>query len=166
MITQIKTMSNYLNEQQRKFEDYSEKYRKETNIIFRELNRQLILFATAVLSISLFIFGDNFFFEKISNLDKHLLAIIWILLGVSILSGIIQFFIDYFFFKKWTKAKFSIVEDIATGNINKSNILSKVLEKQKGIPSESSTIAIWVESISLVVALVLIISLMIEFIFV
>ena len=77
MITQIKTMSNYLNEQQRKFEDYSEKYRKETNIIFRELNRQLILFATAVLSISLFIFGDNFSLKKFLTL----INIYWLLSG-------------------------------------------------------------------------------------
>jgi len=157
-------MSNYLNEQQRKFEDYSEDYRKEANEVFRELNRQLILFATAVLSISLFVFRDVSFFEKISNLDRHLLAMIWILLGVSILAGIIQFFIDYFFFKKWTKAKFSIVEGIATGEIDEGNIRSKVLEKQQNISPESSTIAIWVESIFLVVALILIILLMIKFI--
>jgi len=159
-------MSDYLIKQQRKFEDYSENYRMEANKVFRELNQQLILFATAILSISLFVFRNDSFLKKITNFDKHLLSMIWIFLGVSILSGIIQFFIDYFFFKKWANAKFSIAEGIAIGEINESNLHSKALEKQRNIPFESSTIAIWVESISLAIALILIILLMIKLIFV
>jgi len=158
-------MNNYLIEQQRKFENYSENYRMEANKIFRELNRQLILFATAVLSISLFVFRGDSFLKK-TSLDRHLLSTIWILLGVSILSGIIQFFIDYFFFKKWAKAKFSVAEGVATGEINETNLHSKALEKQRNTPFESSTIAIWVESIFLAIALILIILLMIKLIFV
>jgi len=160
-----KQQNDDLREQQRKFEDYSENYRKEANEVFRELNRQLILFATAVLSISLFIFRNDSFYKQIFILDKHLLVITWILLGISILAGIIQFFIDYFFFKKWAKAKFSIVEGIVRGEINKNNIFSKVVEKQQNIPSESSNIAIWIESISLVLALILIILMMSRIIF-
>lgn len=158
-------MSEYLERQQRKFEDYAETYRRETNEIFRELVKQLILVATVFLSISSFVFTKADIFLKSTTFDKHLLTFTWILLGASLVFGIIQFFIDYFYFREWTESKFSVVESIVAGETTEENLHKIVLKNQKGIPSESSTIFVYLQSASLVSAVLLLIILMIKTLF-
>jgi len=159
-------MSDYLKEQQRKFEDYAEKYRKETNEVFRELVRQLILVATAFLSISPFVFKIEGLTAKFGCVSKLILTSSWILLGCSIIFGIIQIFIDYNYFRKWTKAKFTIVEKIVSGEANNEDNLNKIAkEAQRDIPSESSTIFVWLQVLSLSISITLLIIIMIVLLF-
>jgi len=77
---------------------------QEANETFRGLNIQLIFIAAAVLSFSLLIFLNKDITGQVNlmNFGKMNLILIltWILLGLSILFGIIQFFITYNFFKE------------------------------------------------------------------
>ncbi|MEO0076005.1 MAG: hypothetical protein ABIK31_07920 [candidate division WOR-3 bacterium] len=163
----------YLREQQRKFEDYAEGYRKETNEVFRELVRQLILVATVFLSFSAFIFYSKDLISKFSISDKHLLIISWIFIGVSIIFGIVQFFIDYYYFKQWTRAKLKIVDAICKSATNNENIpeiinnLPKIAEDaQKDIPTESSSeVFVWLQTISLIIGVILLVITMIKALF-
>lgn len=148
-------MSKYLKDQQRKFEDYAESYRRETNEVFRELVRQLIFTATVFLSISAFVFYIKDLIIKLNNIDKHLLMFSWILIGLSIVFGIIQFFIDYYFFRRWARAKFSVVESICSGEANERNLPQIAIKNQKDIPGDSSTYFVWLQVISLIIGITL-----------
>lgn len=144
----------YLRDQQRKFEDYAESYRKETNEVFRELVRQLILVATVFLSFSAFIFYSKDLIVKFTISDKHFLIFSWFLIGVSIIFGIIQFIIDYYYFKRWTNAKLVIIDAICNREADVEN-LSKISNKaQKDIPSESSTVFVWLQIVSLIIGVI------------
>jgi|GEM_PF-2822286 len=156
-LTASKIMSDYLKEQQRKFEDYAESYRKETNEVFRELTRQLILVDAAFLSVLAIVFGNGDFTKKISICDRCILIHAFIFLTLSLIFGIGQFFIDYFYFKKWSCAKFAIVEGIVKEEINKDNISEKVKEMQKNIPNESCTLFVWLQVGTLILAIILLV---------
>jgi hypothetical protein len=157
--------ADYLKEQQRKFEDYVESYRKETNSVFRELAKQLILVATVFLSISALVLANKDLFNKINLYEKHIISFIWILLASSLIFGIIQLVVDYFFLKKWTRAKFEVVKGIVFKEINETNIGEKSIEKQNNISSESSTIFIWLQIITLSLAVILFIGMIIKLLF-
>ncbi len=158
-------MRDYLERQQRKFEEYAEIYRRETNEVFRELVRQLILVATVFVSISVFIFNVKKLSCYLTILDKQILSTSWILLGCSLVFGIVQIFVDYFFLAKWTKAKSGIATEIYKGKANEKNIGSIVIDKQKGISSESTTIFVWLQSIFLTIGMTLLIYVIIKLLF-
>ena len=121
----------YLEKQQNEAEKYSFEIQKEANEAVKELNKHLILFATAILSFSLFIFQNEKIVKNIIITDKYILIIIWILLGLSIPFGIAQFYTDYNFFKKWNKTYKSIILDIASERITEK-IRDTINEKMKG----------------------------------
>lgn len=150
---EIKMANNYLHDQQNKFESYTESYRKEANEVFRELVQQMILVGTVTLTVSAFVFNIQNLSSKLSDCYKILLLIAWILIAISLLCGIIQYVIDYFFFRDWTLAKASVVRGIYEKRINEENIGREVSELQRGVPDTSSTIPVWVEISTLVVGL-------------
>jgi len=70
------------------------------NETFKELNIQLIFIAAAILTFSLLIFLNEEITNQLNNCEKYILILTWFLLGLSVLFGIIQFFVTYIFFKK------------------------------------------------------------------
>jgi len=91
---------------------------RESNNSIRELNKQLIIFATAVISISLLIFQNlNTIFDP-TICDKYILSIIWALLGFSVFFGIKQFITDYYFFTEWTKFYSTLWEKVITEQVS------------------------------------------------
>ena len=153
-------MNDYLKEQQRKFEDYAEKHRTETNEVFRELVRQLILVATVFLSVSAFVFYVKDLIVKFSIFDKHCLMSSWILIGLSIIFGIIQIIIDYYFFQRWTNVKFKVVDRIYLEHPKDEDVDKIAYSEQKDIPNSSTTLFIWFQIFSLVAGIILLIVIM------
>ena len=86
------------------------------NETFRELNVQLIFIAAVIISFSLLIFLNGNITNQLNGCEKYLLISIWILLGLSILFGIIQFFVDYIFFKKHFKLEEFLLETMENDN--------------------------------------------------
>src|SRR5437762_4281044 len=158
-------MSDYLINQQRKFEDSAENYRKEGNEVFRELVRQLILVATVFLSISAFTLNSEKIVMKLYVFEKYSLVFAWITFGLSIVSGIGQFFVDYKYFGKWITAKSSIVENLYHGKISEKDLPKLIQEKQKDIPSESSTCFVYLQSFFLVFGVISLIFTMVKILF-
>ncbi len=150
-------MSDYLKEQQNKFENYAEIYRREANEVFRELTQQLILVATVFISVLAIIWGNENFITKIHTFGKYILMGVFIFLSASLIFGIIQFFSDHRYFKEWSRVKFSIVEEIVAGKINENNILGKTAEKQKNIPNESNTVFVRLQVVFLFLAIFLLV---------
>ncbi len=156
-------MSNgYLEKQQKEAEKYSFVIQKEANEAVKELNKHLILFATAILSFSLFIFQNEKIIKNIIIIDKYILVIIWILLGLSIPFGIAQFYTDYNFFKKWNKTYKSIIQDITSERItekirntidetmkdetiSQDYVIQKIMKKYESVVKEESS-TIWIKS--------------------
>ena len=93
------------------------------NETFRELNVQLIFIAAVIISFSLLIFLNGNITNQLNVCEKYLLISIWILLGLSVLFGIIQFFVDYIFFKKHFKLEKFLLE--AMENENKIRQIKK-----------------------------------------
>jgi hypothetical protein len=153
-------MSNYLSEQQKKFEEFAENYRKETNEVFRELVRQLILVATVFLSISAFVFYIKDLIIKFSIFDKHCLMISWTLIGLSIIFGIIQIIIDYYFFRRWSNAKFYVADRLYIEHPKDEDIDKIAYDEQKGIPNSSTTLFVWLQVFFLIIGIILLVFIM------
>ena len=89
---------------------------QEGNETFRGLNIQLMFIAAAILSFSLLIFLEKDITGQVDlmNFGKIILILIltWLLLGLSILFGIIQFFVTYNFFKIHSRIQAFLVNKI------------------------------------------------------
>lgn len=154
----------YLKEAKRKFEDIADVYRRETNEIFRDLVQQLILVGTVFLTVSAFVFNIKNISTALTNGDKIALSIAWILIAISLLFGIIQFIVDYYYFRRWTMAKSSIVGGLYSGEIDEKNIKAEVVNRQK-ISDESCTAAVWLQISTLGIGIILLVIVMIILLF-
>ena len=130
-------MSDYLLEQQKKFEYFAENYRKEANASLKTI----ILTSLFIAIIYLFRFASVFYLRA--------------LFTISIVFGIDQLLIDFRHLVKWTKVKFQIVEDICSGEINESNLSQKTDEKQKTLPSESMILFVKFQILTLIIGMIL-----------
>ncbi len=156
----------YLKEHQKKFEEYSREASKEANEVFRELVRQLILVATVFLSISAFVFNFQNVTKIFNIYNKHLLICSWILAGFSIIFGVVQFFVDYYFFAKWSKINSDIVEDISEGKLeNEKSLVDEVTERTQKEPDKSCTVFVWLQVFSLGISIILLVIFMIGALF-
>lgn len=93
-------MGKYLEKAEKLHKEALQSSQQEGNETFRDLNIQLVFIAAAILSFSLLIFLNEDITNQLNNFEKYLLISTWFLLGLSVLFGIIQFFVTYNFFKK------------------------------------------------------------------
>ena len=98
-------MGNYLEKLEKIHREDLISSQQNGNDTFRELNIQLIFIAAVIISFSLLIFLNGNITNQLNGCEKYLLISIWILLGLSVLFGIMQFFVDYIFFKKHLSLK-------------------------------------------------------------
>ena len=117
----------------RKIHEEALKYSQvEGNETFRELNKTLIIFATAILSFSLFIFLNTDIVKTINFYEKIILVSIWLLLGLSILAGIKQFFEDYNFFKSHVNFNSAVVSKcINEDEVKRYKLELKIFEEDE-----------------------------------
>jgi len=85
---------------------------QEGNETFRGLNIQLIFIAAAILSFSLLIFLDKDITGQLIIFNKYLLILTWVLLGLSVFFGILQFYVTYNFFKDHSKIQAFLVDKL------------------------------------------------------
>jgi len=109
-------MGEYLEKKEKIHLEALQSSQQEANDTFRELNVQLILIAAVIISFSLLIFLNGDITNQLNSCEKYLLISIWILLGLSVLFGIIQFFVDYIFFKEHFKLEEFLVKAIRSDN--------------------------------------------------
>jgi hypothetical protein len=131
------------------------RYTREANEVFRELSRHLILIATFVIAVSPAIFSIGKTISDASCYEKNILVLSLFLLFLSIVFGIIQFIVDYMFFRKSTKIEEEIMECIRNESKNLEDIKSFECSKFKESPSESGYWPIIIQGIFLVVGLFL-----------
>lgn len=105
-------MGNYIEKVKRIHKEALKSSQKEGNETFRGLNIQLIFFAAAILSFSLFIFLNKSITDQLNIYDKWLLITMWCSLGLSVIFGIKQFFVNYDFFEEHTMLQISIVDKL------------------------------------------------------
>ena len=162
-------MSDYIEEVENVVQDAEQNYQKEANVVFRELNKYLILIATSIFSFSLFIFQNEELIIKLKYLDKIFLIIFWVILGTSIISGGIQFIIEYLFFKKWKETHSKILGKLSKINnkekIDDFKIYSLVIQKQENIPTESNYYCVYIQFFTLGIAFIILIYFMVQVLF-
>jgi len=84
-----------------KFEKYSKEYEKISNSIYNDITKVLITLNTALLAFTSPLVGGKIVSESCPL--KTLLILVWSFLGLSIVSGIIQLYIEHSFFDKTSK---------------------------------------------------------------
>jgi hypothetical protein len=145
---------DYLLQQQKKFEAAADSYRKEANAVFQELSKQLILVATVIITFSSPIFTSETFLKALSHRSKLVLIGAWLALALSLVFGILQFFVDSKYFEKWVVANFKIAKSIYLNEIKTSKELGKhVVSAQEGIPDKSETYPLYCQIFLLVMGL-------------
>lgn len=162
-------MSDYIKEVRKIIEDAEKNYQKEANLVFRELNKYLIIIATSIFSFSLFIFQNEELIIKLKYLNKIFLIIFWGILSVSIISGGIQFIIEYFFFKKWKETHSKILDKLSKINnkekIDDFNIYSLIIQQQENISTESNHCCVYIQFFTLGIAFAILIYFMVRVLF-
>jgi hypothetical protein len=128
-------MENHLEKVKKLHEENLKTSQQEGNETFRGLNIQLIFFAAAILSFSLLIFLNKDITSQLNINDKKLLILTWVLLGLSVLFGILQFWETYNFFKKHSDLQsflvYKLSNDSEIKNIKDSlNIFSEEQESE------------------------------------
>ena len=185
-------MGKYLEKMKKIHKENLRSSQQEGNETFRGLNIQLIFIAAAILSFSLLIFLNEEITNQLNNIEKYILILTWFLLGLSVLFGIIQFFVTYNFFKKhfwfgnflvnifqndnkieqikkelniYTEEDEEEINEIYEGMVDKlvySKIIEEAIKKYPNILPESSEIYIKIQVILLISSLGLLIYFMVR----
>ena len=133
---------------------------KEANNSFRVLNHFLIIIATTIFSFSLLFLNNEEFIKNIELIKLEIVFWVWVLLGFSILSGAIQFLIEYNFFKKWYNTYNNILNKINDSTINYSDeaiLYNMVIEEQRDMHIESNHFCIYFQIFLICLSLILLI---------
>jgi len=101
----MKKRSESLKLDQEYIRDLIENETKDINETGREISRQLNFSATVLISFSALFFANNNIVSSLSILQKRLIFLSWILLVLSIASGIAQFYCEYLFLSKSARVK-------------------------------------------------------------
>ena len=128
-------MGKYLEKLEKIHREDLKTSQQEGNETFRGLNIQLIFFAAVILSFSLLIFLNKDITSQLIICNKYLLILTWILLGLSVFFGILQFYVTYNFFKDHSNIQVFLVNklgnDLEIEKIKESlNIYSKEQEEE------------------------------------
>ena len=105
-------MDTYLEKVKKIHEEALKTSQQEGNETFRGLNIQLIFFAAAILSFSLFIFLNESITDQLNIYDKWLLIAMWCSLGLSVIFGIKQFLVDCDFFTRYSNLQNYIINKL------------------------------------------------------
>lgn len=155
--------SKYIIKQQNKYEQRADEYRREANEIFRDLARQLILVATVFLTISSFALRNS---VAMAPGVKSFLVLAWILLFFSLLFGILQYFFDYYYFKKFIYVHQGIVKDLSDKKITEENIHYETRTRFNSVSESSNEAFLYLQAITLLIAVALLVLAMINMLFV
>jgi hypothetical protein len=150
----IEEVQKYRIEQQRKFEVIRDDKIKSSNGSFDEAVKQLIFVGTVVFTFSSPIFINRDLLNSLSARSKTLLLIAWSLLILSIGFGVIQFFIERNFYKKWADANDEIIKIIAENKVPIGLLGEEVLEKQKDLPLQSNLLPILLQGLTLLIGII------------
>jgi hypothetical protein len=149
-----KEEEEYLNREQGKLAKFGENTNKAANEIFRDLNKQLILVATVLLSISFLLIKET----DLVAYQKHILFFSWVFSGFSIVFGIIQFFNDYYFFRKICDGIEEVIYSLSKKIINTKKELEISLENKNGL-FKNSILFTYLQSVFLFLGLSFLITL-------
>lgn len=123
-------LRDYFNNEQIRLENISTEYRKDANRVVSELSKHLILTSTVFIALSSSILSITDFSKNLSVLDKWVLILGLSLLVISILMGILQYLLDYLFFKKQVGINENIIKLIVNNGVDNEEIY---MEKVKNI---------------------------------
>ena len=156
--------NNFLKEEQKKYENISEYYRKDANEYDREISKHLILVASIIIG-----FSSSLIKNKLMTSNYCLKIIFLVILTLFVISigfGILQFIQNYKFFTRWSSAALKVVEAISKKEVDSEEKLKeKVKSAQEGLIPDSPVWAVYVQSTLLFVGFVLFILLFIEMFF-
>ena len=128
-------LRDYFNSEQIRLESISAEHRKDANRIVSDLSKHLILTSTVFIALSSSILSITNISKNLPVLDKFFLIIGLSLLVLSIFMGLLQYLLDYLFFKKQTDTMENIIKLIVNNGVdNEENYKEKVnniLEKNK-----------------------------------
>jgi hypothetical protein len=159
-------IKKYVDEEQKKYEAFMNSMNKESNEVFRELVRQLILVATVFLSISIFALNFKELNSIFDTTNKHLLMYSWVFIGASIIFGITQFIIDYYFFAKWSDISANIVNKLSTEEFkDEDSCYNEISKELKSNATKSNTVFVFLQISFLSIGIILLIIFMIRALF-
>ena len=142
---------DYLDNEQLRLEKISEDYRKDANRSMSELSKHLILTSTIFIALSSSILGINGILKILSVFGKWAIIIGMGLMVLSILSGLIQYLVDYLFFKKQIEFKETTINLICDNKFKSTDDYLNYSDKESlKLRLESSNIPITLQSIFIV----------------
>ena len=148
-------LKDYLDNEQLRLEKMAEEYRKDANRNISELSKHLILASTIFIALSSSILGINGISKTLSICGKWALIEGLVFMVLSIILGLIQYLVDYLFFKKQLKNKEDTIDLIYNNKFKSTDEYLDYSDKEsKKLKSESSNIPIIFQSIFIVSGIV------------
>lgn len=141
------TTKDYLDNEQLRLEKISEDYRKDANRNMGEFSKHLILTSSIFIALSSSILGINDVFRKLLVPEKWAFVSGMGLMILSILFGLIQYIVDYFFFKRQIESKNTLINLIFNNNFKTTDDYLIYLRKESlKIKLESSNMPLIFQS--------------------
>lgn len=128
----------------------------------------MIIIATTIFSFSLLVLNNKEFAINLESIRLEILFWVWVALGFSIISGAIQFLIEYNFFKRWFNTYNNVLNklnDFKEKHSNEEMLYEMVKEEQKNMNIESSHFFIYLQIFLISLSLILLIIFIYQIIF-
>ena len=149
-INEMGITKKYLDNEQIRLEGIPEGYRKDASRIISELPKHLILTSTVFIALSSSILGIKDISLNLSIFDKKLIILRLSLMVLSIFLGLLQYLVDYLFFKKQVESKESIIKLISANKFESiEDYINYSTKESLEFKLESSNIPIIFQSIFL-----------------
>jgi len=122
----------YFKERYKRLYNSSELNRKDSNNAFYSLSRNLILVATIIIAFSSPLISNRTTLSEMDYIIKLLLLHGWIFLFLSIVSGLVQYYIDYKYFKSGFNAMVYFMDKIVNEEYdNKEKFINEYKNRNK-----------------------------------
>ncbi len=146
----------HLNQEQLRYQSSAELAEGHANETSRLLSTQLNAVAAALIGLSAASISNEALLKQLSRVCANTIFISWGLLGISLLLGITQIIMDYYFFVGWRDRAIDITRKISSREINTPEALETSVHKawsQKG--AKSNQIALWLQVAALTSGVIL-----------
>ena len=133
--------SKYFVDQFNQLGKSAEVRRKDSNNVFYELSRNLILVAAIIIAFSSPVISNKTILSEMDYFIKILLFISWISLFLSIVAGLIQYYIDYKYFQSsFNKTRYFIDRIVDKKYKNDETFRKEYLDEKNNDPSNLNAI--------------------------
>lgn len=149
----------YLDHEQGRYQASAETAESHANETSKLLSTLLNAIAAALIGLSAASISNDALLLHLSKNCAGIIITSWALLGASLLLGIAQIILDYFFFVDWRQHATNLTKKISSREINSPEALDAEVQKIWAVKQDSSNqYALWSQIFTLSIGIILLLT--------